>query len=614
MKGFLKCVFLILILCSLVLSVSAAKTRLNITMEEVVSQNVSYGMEFYSYENQTSCTIVGTLNITNPGDETISDIYLNFTNCDNLFTNFTWKTGVGGRNGAQIMGSAPTALSTDVFRIHIPELRPSNYTTFTYNLSCTNTQPPLDLNTTYSNFDHGFGRKVLAGEQWWIHQSAINVFNIPLTNVNITIDAVGVPWNVTVFNFTLNYVNRSGDWSSVHNNSDSNETWWWEPNLGSGIIAAGSAYNITYVVRAPDNVPYTNTYMAIRETLEYSINNLASNLSLDEVRAIGGLIFKEDKRIVKPAHDEFDTNVTWEVTVNVSTDKNITYTLEKVSLWITETLNVTDKNTTFGFLNLTYAPSAEVNLSTDWSTPADDSVWRFNFSDGSDGTSSPAPIVWIKPAFRITNNYQQILNSTLTRNGNDLYMKYIYVINGYWLQIDKNITSVDADTYQINVWVENIGNAWTPQGLDVTVYDFIPSEFTPFGWTHSWQSNQTVFSSEFNGTAFQWVIPKQAPYNASLGPMNGPAAVGLNQRSWNLTYYVNGSGAYKVSELYIVGLDPRKVDGAGTHEGITVLSVLSSQSMEVFYIVLVGLLVVLNIVNFMMTKRINKRLEEKIIK
>ena len=585
---------------------SAADTRINITMSETVYQNVTFAYDFDLTEGGSPldyCQIDGVINITNPSTDSISDIYLTYFNGTKMTSNFTHA---GGRTGTQINGSAGV---DDYIILHIPELRSGNFTVFNYTINCTNVPPPLNISTSYSNPEFNINKKVLAGHNWTVTQTAKNDLLLPLTiqNINITINSQGVTWNGSTDNFTLIELNRSGDWSNVTGNGTNNRTWNWV--VGGGNLAQGASQNITYVVRAPDNVPTSATYLALLEDLTYTVDILASNLTLTDVKAVADVDLELDKKIIQPSNNNNNTNVTWEVSTNVSVPINLTYNLTKVTVWVTENLDPTNTST-YGGQNLTqyYYPNAEINQTVDWTNSGN--KFRFNFTDASVGERPP--IVWLRPYFTLLNDYNQIINSSITQNGQDLYMKYIYVVNGYWLEINKNVTSIDDDTYRIDTIVENIGTAWTPNGTVVTVYDFIPKEFAVWNMNPTNDSSSSVEGTGFNGTAYRWTIPMKMPYyNSSLGPKNGAFATNPGNYSWNVTYYVNGSGEYKVSELYVVGLDPRKVDGAGTHEGITLVSGFKSSTSEVFYIAVVFFLVVINLVNFVMTRRINDKLNKK---
>lgn len=581
---------------------SAAQTRMNVSMTETVYQNVSYAKNFDLVESQDYCQIIGIVNVSNPGAEPIGDIYLNFSNTDNHQTNFTY---FAGRAGSQVAGTNPG----DIFVIHIVELRANDYSAFNYTVNCSSVPPPIDVTTSYANTATGINKKVLAGEQWTINQSLANTLSInqDITNINITLEAQNVTWNATTDDFQLSHLLSLGDYANVGNTSIAK--WWWTPLAGT-IQPSDNPY-IVFNMTAPDAVPTSNTYPALKETLSYQVQQLASNLSLDLVRGVADVEFSLNKRIVQPADNQLSNNVTWEVQANVSVPFNISFNLTKVSLWVTTDLDPTNI-ASFGGQNLTnnITIGQEINQSNPWQTDSS-TKWLFNYTDASNDVSARPPIVWMQPYFTILNAYGQIVNSSLTQSGGDYYMKYIYVVNGYWLQIDKNITNVAENQYNIFTLVQNIGNAPTPQGLVVTVYDFVPAEFSAWNWAGadnglgSYDSTSSVAGGSFNGTSYRWTIAPRGAQNASLY-----AAPAVNS-TWNVSYTVNGSGDYKVSELYVVGLDPRKVEGAGTHEGITVRGGLGSASAEVFYLGIVLFLIIINVVNFVMTRRINDKLNRQ---
>ncbi|MBN2457706.1 hypothetical protein JXB31_01085, partial [Candidatus Woesearchaeota archaeon] len=182
------------------------------------------------------------------------------------------------------------------------------------------------------------------------------------------------------------------------------------------------------------------------------------------------------------------------------------------------------------------------------------------------------------------------------------------------LQIQKNITNTAEDEYQIYTYVENIGNGWTPKYEKVTVYDFVPNEFTPWNWSVSPNSNESVGTSgsAYYGRSYVWDIPWKGTMNSSLGPKSGPDSVSWHNYSWNVSYKVNGTGTYRVTELYIVGLDPLKVDGAFASPIITVISGIQTYSNEILYISIVVFLVTVNVINLFMTNKINKKINQRL--
>jgi len=484
--------------------------------------------------------------------------------------------------------------------LFIPELRPGQQTTFAYNVSSLFVEPPLDINTTYTNPQ--YETKVLAGEYFGIRDVATNVAQVgALTIVNITIEGLSV--NVSngslweLHNFTLHNLSNTGDYQWVFGNGTNDRLWSWLTN--NGTIGIGESYNISYLVRAPDTVPTSGTYAAIQQNLTYFINATASRVGVDDVRARADLNFTASKQIISPQDALENTNVTWRSVPAVSANTNINFTLERVTLWVTSTL---DPNIVSYNLREEYYPAQQIGPGVSWIGQQ----WLFNFTDGSNSVTSPPPIVWIKPYWIIENANNQILNQSFTQNGTDTYIKYIYVVNGYWLEVEKNVTSVTDTMYNIQTVVRNIGNGHTPQNLTVTVFDFIPAAFTPYNFTPGFNNASNV-SGQFEGTAYQWDVGLRTSIATSFAPRGDPS--GLD--TYYLNYSVNGTGEFRVSDLYIVGLDPRQVDGANAFTGVAIVSAIASTSKELIYLGIVVFLIAINVGNFLMTSRINKKLDKK---
>jgi len=607
---------LISILC--ILSVNADfGTHINVTIVEEVFQETSFAENFTLTEWQKSCVSLGTINITNPNNETVYDISISFINTNLLSTNLTW-------DNTTKFGNHTEGQSGQTIVIHIPELRQYNYSVFRYNISCMGQNPSLNIISDYYNYEHGFTRKVLSGKEWTINQTIRNdnIAQSNITNVNITITAANVTWNSSEFSFYLKNLYPNGDYLNVHGNGTSNITWWWQPNGGE--LAWNDNFSIKYNVSAPLSVPFTATYLAIREKTEFQVyDNLLSNLTIDGINASARADFDFEKRITKPSDNIENHNVTWEIRPYMTVPVNITYDLNRVTLWVTLNQDPTNKTTLtqWGLLekNYTGSPLKQINITTGWGNSS--TFWLFNYTDGTNSTYLP-PIVWMKPEFLIANKYAQIVNYTSSISGNDSYYKYIYVVAGYWLQISKNVTNIGEDQYQININVENIGNGWTPRYEKVTVYDFVPNEFgvwnmSPAGYScalgGSGCSNLSIGNpgDDYYGNSYRWDIDWKGTMNSSLGPKTGPDATGAINYSWSLSYKVNGSGPYRVSELYIVGLDPLKVDGAFTSPIITIISGIQTYTNEIIYISVIIFLIIVNISNLVITNRIHKKIQQR---
>ena len=556
-----------------------------------------YELHAIPFSNSTN----DSLDISNPG--TVLDMDFNLTSVrqDTSYNeghDFARVQLSGTVNNAGTIDPSETTFEiTDYERayavLHIPELRPGNQTVFDYEIDGLEVSPPLNITTEYTNEE--FETKVLAGETFGIQILAENIATVgDLEDVNITLRAEdvnvsnGTEWEV--FNFTLHNLTQTGDWANVDNTSD--RTWYWTTN--GGTIAVGDEYNISFDIRAPDTVATSNTYLAMTQLLAYRIPATASELGVSDVRAKAAIRFNESKRIVSPQDSEENRNVTWASDPQVGTDLNISFTLERVSLWVTE---IRDPNEKVG-LEETYNPNFPFDTNTKWDTE----TWYFNFTDGSTA-DAPPPIIWMKPYWIIQNTGNQIINSSITVNGTDLYMNYIYVVGGYWLEVDKQVIDTGDGQYDIFTEVTNRGNGHTPQNMTVTVYDFIADNFDAYNFNPG-PNNQSQVSGEFSGTAYQWDVGLRTNLSTSFSPRG--SADGLD--TWSMNYSVNGTGDFQVSDLYIVGLDPRLVDGANTYEGVAVISAIASTSREILYLAIVVFLIGINLANFMMTSRINRKL------
>jgi len=107
----------------------------------------------------------------------------------------------------------------------------------------------------------------------------------------------------------------------------------------------------------------------------------------------------------------------------------------------------------------------------------------------------------------------------------------------------------------------------TPADTVVTIYDFIPSPFTLNGSfvysTSTWYSTseaQNNITGSFNGTLVQWGLLPTNSLNTSFA--QGPAQ-NVNT-TWSVDYNVTGSGDYQLLDVFVTGLDPQQVDGAGS--------------------------------------------------
>ncbi len=571
----IKSIFAIMVMMLFTISIaSATQEQVHIQISEQVDQTTTINPLKYgsgvgiwadNNENQSVFNLTGFINISNsnPNGKTISDIYVSF----DYTTNITLPTIISGRNGTFISDNT----SSNNIIIHIPELRTGEFSYWTYSINGTNIRSPLNFTTTYSD------TKVLAGDNVTLTDTIENVFdnatyqtNTCIYGINITQITVPVNFSGTYYDFVYTTDKAGLDASNV-TFTNSNKTLNWDALNGS-CLNKGSKTDINYIISTPLNIPKTTDYVMVNTTIEYNLNQSISKLRVIDITAVSEAKLSFEKQIVAPSDPVlYGSNVTWNITGYFNTDTNITYNLTGTTLWVAKRVggpagdpNTIDNDTiSNASLIISANPGVLINSTTNWNTGS----WLFNYSD------VPSPIVWMDANLTINNDGTQLVNRSITRNGNDIYIKELYLIIGYWLEIEKNVTSIGADTYHIRIDVHNKGNQVTPADSVVTIYDFVPEGFNVSGgftfsnpaWYDTTEANYSI-NGTYNGTLFQWGLLPTNSLNTSFA--QGPA-VTVNT-TWSADYDVVGTGDYNVMDVFITGLDPQKVDGAGATKSVVV--------------------------------------------
>ncbi len=580
----------------------AENQQVLVELEEYVDQVVYYDPLYYpggvgtwadDHENQSFYNLTGYIVVTNtnPEGDTISDIYVAVSNTDNI----TLPELYDGRSGEFVSN----VTSSGLIVLHIPELRANENSTWRYSINKSNIQPPLNMTSSYS------ASKVLAGDNVTVTDNLTNVFNNAsyqsdtcIYNINLTQVTVPVNFSGTFYDFVFDNSSTTGPDASNVTYAVDNLTQYWDLWNGA-CFNKGNTTAISYNITTPLNIPATQSYYMVNTTLSYRFNSTLSQIRITDIKAISEANLSFDKRIVGPSDPLlYGSNVTWNVTGYFTTGTNITYNLTNVTLWVSQR-NVngsfTDPNTidndtiSSATLYTTVAPFSLVNSSTPW----EGSSWLFNYSD------IPSPIVWIDVNFTIQNDGTQLINRSVTSNGTDIYIKELYLIIGYWLEIEKNVTNIGNDTYAIEITVHNKGNQVTPADTVVTIYDFMPVTFNLNGtfnynaspWYTVTESNTSINGS-YNGTLYQWALLPTNSLNTSFD--QGPA---VNENtSFVVRYNATGFGDYEVLDVFVTGLDPQLVDGAGSSKAVIVSEVLDRvKSTEGIFAVVASLLLLLGL-------------------
>ncbi len=564
--------------------VSATQQQVSVQFKEYVNQSVLYnplkagsGIWHGPNEQQSNYSLTGYLIVTNtnPNGKTISDIWISLNQTTDL-------NGVpihyAGRNGTFVSNDS----ASNLLVLHIPELEAGQNSTWIYSINTSKIRPILNLTAKYSL------PKILAGENLTIDDTLKNEFdndsyqtNTCIYDINLTQKTNPINFTGKLYNVTFDPSTTGGvDAGNVTYSAD-NQTQVWNA-LGGSCLNKGSSTNINYTLNTPSNFPTSNNYDLTDTVLRYKLNQTVSHMRLVDITAVSEANIGIKKRIIGPTFvSGTDTNVTWNVTGDFNTSTNITYLLRSVTLWVSKRnvsgqytdLNTVDNDTVTKVpLKILYNPMLLVNSTNAWKSLG----WTFNYTD------VPSPIVWAKGNFTIANDGAQLVNRSITQNNNDFYVKEVYVIVGYWLEINKNITSLGNNSYHVKITVKNKGNFATPANTVVTVYDFVPSNYnvtSPFvfsdtanGWYSTALSNHSV-AGQYNGTLYQFgLVPTgNGGMNASL---DGKYTTFNENNTWSANFNVTGYGNYKLMDVFITGLDPQKVDGAGSSKSVVVSEIL----------------------------------------
>lgn len=594
-----------LVLVASVFVVNAENEQLRVEILEYVDQEVSYnpletgaGIFYDLNENQSKYNLTGYIVVSNqnPEGRAISDIYLSFSNLDFIEATPTYYSG---RTGTFLDSNKADGSLV----LHIPEVRSGENSTWIYSIDNTLVYPPLNFTSNYS------ATKALAGDNITITDNISNNFLYNSTyqsdtcihNIVITQNQTPINFSGSFYNYYFN--NRTGytygpDAGNVTYSTD-NETQTWNA-LGGGCLNFGESTSITYMIYTPLNIPTSQTYNMVNSTLSYKLNSSISQMRLVDIYAVSGGNISFEKKIEEPSDPIlYGSNVTWNVTGYFTVDTNITYRLYNATFWVSQR-NVngayTDPNTIDNdsisneSLWINYTNQVLVNYASPWTS----ANWLFNYSD------IPSPIVWMEVNFTINNDGTQLVNRSIVQNGRDIHIKELYLIIGYWLEVNKNVTSIAQDIYNIRINVHNKGNQVTPQSSVVTVYDFVPTpfndsisprSFSNSSWYTTSEANTSVNGS-YNGLLFQWALIPTNSLNTSFAA--GPEQT--TNTTWSVEYNVTGTGDYNVLDVFITGLDPQKVDGAGSTKAVIVSQLIDKiKSTEGIFAVVAGILLLLGL-------------------
>lgn len=565
-----KRLFLILTILLSINLVYSSNQVLDISLNEYVQESVSYnplnsgsGIWHDLSEDQNTYDLFGELILTNSHlNETLYSIYLNFSDYSNIY-NLTYQSGYKG-----YVNELNSSLS-----IFVSELPPNSSSVFNYKINTNTISPPINFSTSYSAIKVLTGRNITVYDKIGNYMDSGTYNNTCIYNITIQQNTQSVlEPDSTLANFTFIQASLAGaDATNVNFPNDRTLNW----NVKNKVcLNSSDETSINYLVNIPD-ISVQDSYKFINSTMSYKYNSTISNLKINKKSAILNI----DPLLRKQFEGNFtNTQAIWKIYSKVSNPTNITINLKSVTLWVS-TRNgagsgftnprILDSDTINGdTLYKQYTPNSTLNSSsTSWDN--DPQFWSFNY------TLTSSPIVWMSLENEILDDGIQFGNRKIAYTNNKIYIKEVFVATGYWLELTKEITRLENDSYNIKILLKNIGPKKTPSNQVVVVYNFLPIEFSlisPFSYSlSSWHTtdtaNKVLSEIDYNGTMYQFALMPANIYNSSLD--RWPGSMNSNN-SWSVEYNVSGSGQFRLEDLFLAGVDPLYVEGYGATSTLTI--------------------------------------------
>jgi len=566
MKQIIK-LFGLLALLGIVASVSANPLYVDYTEKYDVNASVSGdGTTSYNINNLTGYITIN--NSATDSADTLSDVWV----AVNISNNITGLIEVNDTTpkGYFIKDSAPdyTNLPNGLTYIHIPILRNGDYVILKFGIDTSITGVPILVDEAYS------ATKIPAGKlsNWTVYMNiSRNTTALPTTNTAV---------NVGMIKFLSNDPNKYGSntWNflnitDVNTNQGSTTTW---DGPYATTTAKNDSLNWTGVVLNNSQngvinftVCANNTYQDRNGTLTkygfavifFNYDGTVSNTSIKGVYAAGNEVPSATKN--GPYKNETTGKYTlWYENASFKNNaKQYYFNLTKVKIWAvngSNPANVTPFNQIIpGSTHITELNNNIVAPNGVWNS----NTYNFTF-DG-------VPVVWANFTFTISNNNYTLLNRTVHEShdeygSNYIIVEEIYVVGSYLIKVTKHIVPNSDGTYDVYIVVENIGSQKSPY---VYAYDLIPNNFTVYDmWVNkSSMLAQNPSGNNYSGTnpisnsnynmSYYWALYPLSPNADGDGNYTDSTEINNNQ-TVVIHYKLNGTGEFRPTDAFIVGIDP----------------------------------------------------------
>ncbi len=490
------------------LPASAATDVLNISISEAITLADEYdGVTLTRGLSSGS----GEINITNTLSETaLYDISVNF---DKGATT-SWTTSSSGVN---------LTSTEDSVTVHINALEAAGSAIITYD--CTGSRP-VNFSESYNT------SRILAGGSVNVSMTLENNASSAITSIQLIKTAADNNSDSTA-DFTFSGESATSGTPSI---TGGNVITWDIESLGVGSTAT---LNFT----AADNDENAHSSGGLQSSMQHYLGNATLQFTINNGDVSGSEVAVNGDPTATTLNFEISLEKNqlgeseggsggddWEFTPTITnTDsENISFTISAMTVYVTNS-TVLEKDSAID--NKLYGSKTGFSSDNPWEGS------KLTVNDFPD----PVPVGWIEVDLSADLSGSQLSESYSTTNGTYKLIEKIYIINGYLVEAKKSISKNDTDNqYDITLWVHNLGDLETPPV--VYVYDIVPTNFS-IVYNETDPDGSTAVSSPIEGYAYWW----------NVGPLE---AEGTPGNETYINYTVEGTGLYRMTDLFILGIDP----------------------------------------------------------
>lgn len=227
------------------------------------------------------------------------------------------------------------------------------------------------------------------------------------------------------------------------------------------------------------------------------------------------------------------------------------------------------------------------------------------------------PVIWANATFVLGQNstHGWVKNYTVETKWNATYesdfivSQSIWVVGDYLIKATKHVVPFAGEDTKFRVYivVENIGGTQTPNAY---IYDMIPTNMSVADDSGAWEDGISNFvNSSALFTTNSTVATPMAGYDAGqiwgLAPLQPGANGNGNYEEWDqieeekqvvIAYNMTGSGDFRLSDVYIVGVDPVNSLNDHTSPIVTLFGGSKAANYEGIFILLFGAVMVAGVV------------------